>query len=478
MTSTHTTNEGANQHEHSYNHHLEFFSKAGSLFEKKESFYTKEATALDLFKQAWYADEELAFKLLLWLRDCRGGAGNRSGFRSCLRWVAANFPNWVVNNLDWIITVGRWDDLRVLFSTPVESFAAQTWISAIKERNVLAAKWADRNDRPLFLRSGHKDIGDFRRMLASIRKEHIVETKMCDNDWDKINYEFVPSVAMSRYTKAFNKHNPERFAMYKDALIKGDAKVNADVLFPHDCVRTCLGGDSAIANAQFEALPNYLKDNNERAIVIADTSGSMDVRVAGAIQAVHISQGMALYCSDRLGKSNPFYRKFIGFSEEGHFVDWSKLSFSEAVKSRTIFSKAVGHTRIDRALDLILNSAIFFKVPLDEMITSLIIVSDMQFSSEEHRGGYAATRTKMRDTLPIVKKSLTKWEEAGYKIPKIVYWNTSGYAGTPDTKYAENVALVSGFSPAILKSIFTGDDLTPMGVMKRTVQKYKVTVPE
>jgi hypothetical protein len=57
------------------------------------------------------------------------------------------------------------------------------------------------------------------------------------------------------------------------------------------------------------------------------------------------------------------------------------------------------------------------------------------------------------------------WKKEGYTVPKIVYWNTAGYAGQPATSRHNNVALVSGFSPSILKAIFAAEDLTPKGVM-------------
>lgn len=51
---------------------LEFFSKAGSLFENKGSYYEGETSALELFKPAFTTDPERAVKLMFWLRDCRG----------------------------------------------------------------------------------------------------------------------------------------------------------------------------------------------------------------------------------------------------------------------------------------------------------------------------------------------------------------------------------------------------------------------
>ena len=461
------TKEGGIQYEHSLDHALEFFSKAGSLFEKRESFYDSgydpEESALSLFQKTYIVDKIISTKLLLWLRDCRGGAGNRSGARACMRWLAEFDPEWFSKHIGWIPLVGRWDDLRSLFDTPLEEVATRLWIEALNDKNVLAAKWADRSDYQLRRRMGMK-VGQFRRFFASIRKDHIVEYKMCSNKWSSINYETVPSVAMARYTNAFGRHDAERFEAYKEALKKGTAKIHSDVLFPHDCVRTVYSGDSQIADAQFEALPNFLENSNEKAIVIADTSGSMTVYVSGSIRAVDISQGLALYFSAKIPEDNPFHKKFIGFCSEGKFKDWSEMAFSKAVKSRKIFDHAIGSTRIDKALDLILATAKFFKLSKDQMPTMLLIVSDMQF----HAG--------VKGNGAEVEKALARWKRAGYDIPKIVYWNTAGYAGSPSTKFAKNVGLISGFSPSILKAVLSGEDFSPVAIMLRALEKYNIEV--
>ena len=309
------TTEGGTTYEHSLDHALEFFSKAGSLFEGRRSFYGQEESALGLFQKVWIVDKALAFRLLLWLRDCRGGAGNRSGFRSCLNWVAKRDPRWVELNIEQIPELGRWDDLRSLFNTPLRNQAATMWGDAILENNLLAAKWADRKDTPIlyYLKSkGIGDIGDFRRLLAKVRKEGIVEYKMCTKRWNEIEYPKVPSVAMARYTKAFTRHDEERFLKYKESLKKGETTVHASVLFPHDCVRTCLWGDPEIAEAQFEALPNYLEGTNERIIVISDTSGSMTWQQEGL--ALYTSLSLAIYFAER--NKGPFHNMFMGFSRK------------------------------------------------------------------------------------------------------------------------------------------------------------------
>jgi len=469
------TNEGAFQHEHSLDHCVEFFSKAGSIFDNKNSqkFYDNTEDILSLFQRAWIVDKLIALKLLFWVRDCRGGAGNRSGFRKCLNWIAKRSVDskWVLRNLKLIPKYGRWDDMRSLFNTDCQKDAAYLWSEALLEKDVLAAKWANRKDIPLYLDlkgAGFvKNMGDFRRFISGIRKDSIVETKMCSDKWSDINYSHVPSVAMARYTNAFGKNDEHRFLDFKDKLSTGEVKINASVLFPYDCVRTVNHGDNKIADAQFDALPNYM--NDEKIMVIADTSGSMGSSVgAGKTTAYDVSQSLALYCSGKLPKDNPFYKKFIQFESESTFADWQGMTFSQALQSHNLFDGAIGSTRIDKALDLLLVTGKMFKVSDENMPSMLLICSDMQFSEGTGNGW----QDKENNQVTEVERSLLKWDKAGFKRPQIVYWNLVPYNGQPDTIDSKNIALVSGFSPSILKSILACEDFSPVAVMMEALKKY------
>lgn len=473
------TNQGDFAYEHSLDHALEFFSKAGSIYDTdKRRFYDNDEDILSLFQRVWIVDSLIAFKLLMWVRDCRGGAGNRSGFRKCLKWLGNNAPEWVKSNIELIPEMGRFDDLRSLFGTRSEHVAVQHWMASLLNGDVLAAKWAKRTDIPLYLEYKESfpssNVGNFRRFLANMRKEHIVEHKMCENRWNEVEYSKVPSVAMARYTNAFNKRDVDRFEAYKELLEKGEETVHAGVLFPHDCVRTAQNGDVKIADAQFDALPNYI-DTDDRIITIADTSGSMGIDVSGSVTACDVSQALALYCSAKMDKDSPFYKKFIAFCSEGKFVNWDGMKFSDAVNNHGIFDGAVGSTRIDKALNLILETAEFFKLDDSQMPTMLLICSDMQFTeaTEEDQWGYRSIEVPAET---MVEQSLKGWDNAGYKRPKIVYWNLVPYGGQPDTVDSKDIALVSGFSPSILKAILACDDFSPRAIMMETLKKYENVV--
>lgn len=480
------TNEGANAYEHSMNHALEFFSKAGSLFEGgTRGSYGNEKSAKELFIASFIVDPHLTMRLLFWLRDCRGGAGNRSGSKSIYKWLAENNIDWMRANMHLIPVHGRWDDLVPLFKTPLRQTAGIFWANAIVPppinpgddggvTDVLAAKWAKRHYKPIRQALDMKE-SEFRKLLSAIRKHHIVEHKMCQKKWDTIIYKTVPSVAMARYTRAFSKHDDERFQGYKMAVKQGSEKVHADTLFPHDCIRTVGNGDAEMAELQFNALPDYMEGTDEKVMVICDTSGSMGSIVGGKIRAIDVSMGMALYCSSRVPTDSPFYKRFIGFSHEGRFVDWRKHTFKSALKDRNVFDGAIGSTRIDKALDLILKTAIDREISKDIMPTTLLIVSDMQFHDGTEDNMYGSGRNNKQ--LTEVERCLNKFADAGYDAPKIVYWNTAGYEGSQAT-VNQNVGLVSGFSPSICKAIFGGEDFSPMAIMMRAIEKYEVSVPE
>jgi hypothetical protein len=72
---------------------------------------------------------------------------------------------------------------------------------------------------------------------------------------------------------------------------------------------------------------------------------------------------------------------------------------------------------------------------------------------------------------------LAKWKSAGYDIPKVIYWNLAGNAGQPATCADKNVALVSGFSPSVLKAVLGGTDFSPIAIMNSAISKYNVVVP-
>lgn len=109
---THTEN-GAVTHKSALSNVLDFFYHAPASRGQTQKI-------IDLFRDAYNEDEVTAMKALFYLRDIRGGQGERKSFRVCLRWLAENHPETVRNVMKLVPEYGRYDDLWVLFDTKCE----------------------------------------------------------------------------------------------------------------------------------------------------------------------------------------------------------------------------------------------------------------------------------------------------------------------------------------------------------------------
>lgn len=110
------------------------------------------------------------------------------------------------------------------------------------------------------------------------------------------------------------------------------------------------------------------------------------------------------------------------------------------------------NTAFDKVfLDLLLPLAIKHNLKPEDMVKRLFVFSDMQF--DKARGDSTNTWETSHEVIE------RKFKEAGYELPEIVYWNLSQQEDTtPVTHDQKGVALMSRFSPSMLK-IFMGDEV-------------------
>ena len=121
------------------------------------------------------------------------------------------------------------------------------------------------------------------------------------------------------------------------------------------------------------------------------------------------------------------------------------------------------NTNFTKAYERILRVAKKHNVLPDSMPTMILVLSDMQFDeSQRHSGTHFS---HMQD----------EYEAAGYKFPKIVFWNLDAHMGTPAKCDDDSVAMVSGFSPSIMKAVLeSADNFTPMNFMLEALKDIKL----
>ena len=431
------------------------------------------------FIAAFVQDRELALRVAAWARDIRGGAGERELFRSILRYLEKHDVEAAKALMAKVPELGRWDDIFV-FHTDVMKSAAYTMLGdALRDKNGLAAKWTPRKGKiaqeiRTFFGMSPKF---YRKSLVEMTK--VVETQMCAKDWDNINFSHVPSVAASRYKKAFNR-NTTTYAAYVAELRKPvaersvEVKVNAAAVFPYDVLKGRLSSygqsfdktELDLIEAQWDALPNYVGDAN--VLPLVDVSGSMFCRAGGNqtksdLTCLDVAVSLGLYLADKnTGKFKDTFLTFSSSPELLHLKGRINQKIDQMVKSEWEMG-----TNLHAAFEKILETAVKGQVPQAEMPEVLLILSDMQFNN------------CVRYDDSAIEMIERKYREAGYEMPKVVFWNlNASYGNTPVKFDKSGAALVSGFSPAIVKPLLSGDldGFTPETVMLKTIMddRYKV----
>lgn len=410
------------------------------------------------FETAFQEDADLALRVAQWARDVRGGAGERQLFRDILCHLELHHPDVLLGTrlLENVAELGRWDDLLIFGSAPVKNRTYQLIARALAAENGLCAKWMPRKgSRAVEFR---KFLGlsprQYRKLLVKLTK--VVETQMCQKQWSDINFSHVPSLAMSRYTKAFGRNAETEFTAYKEALKKGDpsVKINAGAVYPYDVIKT-IRSDHAIADQMWEALPNYMGEDGSSMLAVVDVSGSMGAAVASGVSAMDVAISLGLYTASK--NKGAFSDLFLTFSSQPQFVHLKgtlSQRYTQMSKAKWDMS-----TNLHGAFNEILRVATTNHVPAEEMPKILLILSDMQFN----------VCVRFDDTaIAMIRR---KYEEAGYQMPAVVFWNINSHDNVPVKFDEKGVALVSGFSPSIVKSLLSADinAYSPEAIMRQTV---------
>ena len=415
---------------------------------------------ISLFSKAFNEDPLTAMKILFWSRDVRGGAGERQLFRNVVSYLTLVSPKVLAKNLHLFSEYGRWDDIFILFGTPLEKDVLGLIAQCLAEEDGLLAKWLPRkgaiaNKVRRFLGLNPKG---YRKLIVGL--SNTVEQKMSAKDWKSIEYGTVPSLAMSRYLSAFYKNDGERFSEYSESLVKGEAKVNAGAVYPYDVVKGLIASNSKdtinVSVAQWDSLPNFMEGSEKRILPVVDTSDSMGTGIGtnANLQCIDVAISLGLYISER--NEGTFKDAFITFSERPT-LQVLKGNLLERLAS--LQSADWGfNTNLERVFEVILRQAVKHNVSSDEMPTDILILSDMQFDE---------ACVSENTALDMMKE---KFDDYGYELPNVVFWNLNSYGSQAPVSFEENgTALISGFSPAILKSILSGETFTPKSILMDTI---------
>ena len=442
-----------------------------------------EKEIIDRFIRAFYEDRVLAMKWLFFLRDARGGLGERRSFRIIIRYLAVSMPDMINNLVELMAEYGRFDDMLCLLDTPVEEKVLEVLKKQLEKdledmeqgRSIsLCAKWMpsgntsseeSRKSAARLQRGWGLTAREYRKRMASLRAYlNVTEVAMSDGRWEEIDYSKVSSKANIVYRKAFLRHDEARRKDYLVRVQNNEAVMHADVLMPHDIVAryTSYRGWNIRTNeedAALEALWKNLPDlaaEAQNVLCVVDGSGSMMCSVSsGSVTALHVSNAIGIYFAERM--RGAYHNRFITFSNRPKYVDLSQCRTLREKLELAFSHNDCTNTNIEATFDLVLETAVQNHLTQKELPRTILIISDMEFDS--------AVWGNNTDTL--VKAIKKRFALRGYQMPRLVFWNVNSRTNVIPVRENElGVGLVSGFSVNICNMVLS-NELDPFTCLKK-----------
>jgi hypothetical protein len=177
------------------------------------------------------------------------------------------------------------------------------------------------------------------------------------------------------------------------------------------------------------------------------------------VTCLDVSISLGLYLADK--NKGKFKDTFLTFSGNPQLLNLQGNIVQKIQQMNS--SNWEMNTNLHAAIQKVLDVATKAGVPADEMPKALLILSDMQFDSCARYDDSA---------MQMIAR---KYADAGYTMPQIVFWNLNAADNVPVKFNKHGVALVSGFSPTIVKSVLAADleEFTPEAIMRKTIMSER-----
>lgn len=453
------------------------------------------SAALKQFEYALASNFTYAVKWMFYLRDIRGGIGERDSFTK----LYADFSRYdheaAVKCLPLIAEYGRWKDVvSVAFASGstvkdecIELISAQFKEDLLNYKSgksiSLLAKWLPSINASQKAREQAKYIcnalglthQEYRKALSGLRSYlDVTEVKTCGNNWSEIDYNKVSSNANLRYSGSFLKHDEVRRKEYLAELAKPASEcsvvMHAQDLTPCEIWHKYCGNQyygNITVNDSLERMWENLKqiDCTGDTMCIVDGSGSMTAHIGtGSISALSVARSLGVYFAEH--NKGEMKDKFITFSSRPQIVDLSGCT-NLASKINTCFNyNDCSNTNLEAVFRLILETAVRGKMSQSDIPERLLIISDMEFDQATSLGWGEGVVAKAKTLFDHIAQEYARY---GYKLPKLVFWNVNSRTNTiPVTSNEAGVILVSGYSVNLLNMVMSGQ-ADPWLALKETL---------
>lgn len=358
-------------------------------------------------------DSHVAKLFSMFIRDPRFGLGRRD--------LGRRLMSQTMLTPQQIVMAGRYDDLYLMPAFTMENL--RYLFEQVKAGNELAKKWM-----PRYSSKHHAIARNFAGMLDMNKQQYghfikanTVENTMSRKQWEYIDFSHVPSLAAIKYAKAFQKHQPARYAQYIEDVKAGKKELHVATTNVYDIYKNRHSIDADVFYGKIEKI-------NISCLPIIDTSGSMQSN-----DAIGKALSIGKYLSDCSSYCNG---QFVTFSHNPQLIIQRGDTYNDQINNILEDGRDWDmNTNLSAVMRILGNLQ-------NDFPDYLVIMSDMEFD-------YGSTSSKDR--------LMAEWTSRGIKT-RIVWWNFNARnKTTPETDQYGNV-FMSGYSPMMLKYMEVGFD--------------------
>ena len=351
-------------------------------------------------------DIEKVIMISFYIRNPRGGRGNRDTGRSMFQWLFINYPLKFLEYIDYLPEKGRWDDIYFLFPGALRlgslDFVNRNYCCDISKKMLVKVKKAQEEIVKyvaekflayfhIFMDGGRGfelfvkwlpsekssfnkkykivetlcdelniSLKDYRVIYVTPMRNasDICENSMCRGDWGSVRYEKISKKRIRYYKNAFNRHDSKRFSKWRrkskrDYFAKPHVIIDnyLDQILESDRKR-----ENAILEHSWQKTIKLVLDNtSSELMVIADTGGCMYKKLEKyRIISYAISLSIISACQRQVNKYDiSLYCKtgFTAFSLTNNLmnaISRFRLTFTNKIELESLVSlvKGKGHKTV------------------------------------------------------------------------------------------------------------------------------------
>lgn len=442
--------------------------------------------------KSWELSRHKTLAIIFNSRDRLKGKKEKEISNYCLLWLKYNHKEiYKKHILIYINEYGCWNDLNYIIKKAKSHnyeyrlFADQL----IKDKELLendenislCSKWVISPNNKKSIKIARYLFEDIKNYQEKYRKEYItplrkkldiIESKLCNKDWENIDYSKVPAKALSIYKKSFIKNDNEKYTSFLSDVANDKIKLKISGLLPHEIIKKYY--DSNLLNIdetlelEWKAFVDIYRNKEDfnDIVPIVDVSGSMFDNHS-SVKPIYVSIALGLLISEL--NTGYLHNKIMTFSRNPKFIEIEGETLRDKIKS--ISNSPFGlNTDLLKVADLIIASSL-----LDPTFSykKIICLTDMQFDAANGCNYHYENDNDTDNSKNIHELFISKFKNSGLDIPELIYWNLSGkYNNYPIDINYENTSIISGFSEQLLKVILNNDKIDPLSLMDQILEPY------